>query len=291
MATPVFCCGFEEGIAGVHWTVSSATFVTASPISGTYSLRCNPSASIQHATSIISLAGGVHVVRFRVNFSTLPNAQVFLGGSTDGGAWFNNADSKIYAKVIGGSLVASGVSVTTGVTYFIDVNIDTTANPWIVDVQVSGSACGQASRALTGTTSAKAIRVGCTETNSTADLLIDDVLYSTTSGDYPLGNGYVNHFVPTADGTHNIAGTGDFQRTTTGTDILNASTTAFQLVDEVPLEATVTDWINMVAPPNATDYVECIFGPAPGISTPTTGPRAVEVVCGINQAGTGAGNM
>jgi hypothetical protein len=55
--------------------------------------------------------------------------------------------------------------------------------------------------------------------------------------------------------------------------------------------ATMTEWINMLAPINATDYVECIFGPAPGISTPTTAPRAVEVICGINQAGTGAGNM
>jgi hypothetical protein len=102
----------------------------------------------------------------------------------------------------------------------------------------------------------------------------------------------LNHFVPTSDGTHNIAGAADFERTLTGTDILNATTTAYQLVDDVPLESGASvDWINMVAPPNATDYVECIFGPASGISTPTAGPRAVEVIAGIHQAGTGTGNM
>ena len=47
----------------------------------------------------------------------------------------------------------------------------------------------------------------------------------------------------------------------------------------------------MLAPVNATDYVQCWLGPAPGISTPTDPPRAVEVIAGIHQAGTGAGNM
>src|SRR6185369_9813564 len=51
------------------------------------------------------------------------------------------------------------------------------------------------------------------------------------------------------------------------------------------------DWINIVAPPNATDYVECIFGPASGIQIPIAGPRAVEIIAGIHQAGTGTGNM
>ena len=77
------------------------------------------------------------------------------------------------------------------------------------------------------------------------DVFWDDVLLSHTAADHPLGAGHANDFVPTADGTHNIAGTGDFQRTTTGTDILNATTTAYQLIDDVPLETTPVDRINM----------------------------------------------
>ena len=165
-----------------------------------------------------------------------------------------------------------------------------TNNPWLIDVTVNGTACGQKSLAVVGASSQTMV-LGSGIITGTFDAFYDDVLWSQTSGDYPIGDGYVNHFVPTADGTHNVAGTGDFQRTLTGTDILNATTTAFQLVDEIPFEATVTDWINMLAPVNATDYVECIFGPAPSIPTPVNPPRTVEVICGINQSGTGAGNM
>jgi hypothetical protein len=124
------------------------------------------------------------------------------------------------------------------------------------------------------------------------DVFFDDLLLGATGPDYPFGSGYTNHFVPTADGSHNVASTNDFERTLTGTDIDNATTTAYQLVDDVPLESGASvDWINMVAPPNATDYVECIFGPAPGIRIPTVPPRHVEVQAGIHQFGTGPGNM
>src|SRR5262249_34270136 len=153
-----------------------------------------------------------------------------------------------------------------GTTYYIDVKVVSTANPWLIDVKVNGTACGQKSATHTAdTTSTPSMILGDSATPVTCDYLIDDVLASVTSGDYPIGDGYVNHFVPTSDGTHNVAGTGDFQRTLTGTDILNSTTTAFQLVDEVPLDSgTPTDFINLIAPPNATDYVEVVYGPASG---------------------------
>ena len=240
----------------------------------------------------MSFSGGVHVFRFKAKWTTLPNADTAIGILGAGpGAWFNPSDNKIYAGTGSGAYGATGVSVTTGVTYYIDVKIDTSANPWLVDAQVNGSACGQKSLATAANTTAQSLFIGADGNTNTSDAIFDDVAWSNTSADYPLGNGVVHHFICTADGTHNIAGTGDFQRTLTGTDILNASTTAFQLIDDVPLETSVGDFINMVAPPNATDYVECVFGPASGIPTPTQGPRGVEVVAAIHQAGTGAGNM
>jgi hypothetical protein len=127
---------------------------------------------------------------------------------------------------------------------------------------------------------------------TTGDVYYDDVLVSHTGADYPLGPGAVGTFVPTSDGTHNVAGAADFRRTLTATDILNSTTDAYQLIDDVPLESgSSVDWINMVAPPNATDYVECIFGAAPWTQVPIRAPRAVEIVAGIHQAGTGTGNM
>jgi hypothetical protein len=299
MATPTFCCGFEcgqLGIVGQHWQDAGGTgvfsFSTSTKRSGDRSLRCNPSAQTsQLANGAYSTTSQTLVARAYVYFATLPTTNdVSLIAFTRGLARFSVSDNKIYAHT-GFAAGATGVAVTTGQWYRIDIKVNSSANPWTVDVSVDGVACGQATRASAAANN-NAIELLVGGSSWSGDVFIDDFVMSITDADYPIGAGKVEHFIPTSDGTHNIAGAGDFQRTTTGTDILNATTTAYQLVDDVPLESgSGTDWINMVAPPNATDYVECVFGPASGISTPTTAPRAVEVIAGIRQAGTGTGNM
>lgn len=260
-------------------------------------MRCNPTASIaSFRVGIFSTAfpasTGIKVWRCKVKFDTLPNANVAL--STDrligAGAVFQASNATIYAGYQHTERGATGVTVTTGVTYVLDVKVDTSANPWTIDVQVNGVACGQHTRAVAADTGSEELLCGFTFANSTANALFDDFLCSQTAADYPLGAGYVHPFVPTADGTHNIAGAADFRRGDTTTDILNGTTTAFQLIDDVPLDdatPATDDHIRIVAPANVTEYVECIFGPAPGISAPTTGPRAVEVIAEVFAAGTG----
>ncbi len=234
------------------------------------------------------------VGRVYVQFAQLPSISTYIietgAGDTGPGVYFNQTDSKLYARV-GTTSGATGVVISTSQWYRVDFdfNIQTAGND-VCDVQVDGTICGQAT--ATGISASQTqIAIGVSGAASVISYW-DDVILSNTAADYPLGAGYVNHFVPTADGTHNVAGTGDFQRTVTATDILNATTDAYQLVDDVPLESGASvDWINMAAPVNATDYVECVFGPAPGISTPTTAPRTVEVIAGIHQATTATGNM
>lgn len=304
MATPVFCCGAECGQlstgagVGEHWVSAAAavSFSTTTVRSGARSLRLNPSAAASNVT-VCALPSYARLVgRFYLQFASLPTADQVICGTqgtvATANVRFKQSDSKLYAGV-GTTLGATGVSVTTGIWYRIDFDFNVTAGNDTSDVQVDGTACGQASATgSTGSTTTGPI-FGNSIAN-TFDLFIDDVVLSQTAADYPLGAGHVDHFVPTADGTHNVAGTNDFERGGTGTDILNATTDAYLLIDDVPLDDTTpdtNDYINMIAPPNATDYVECVFGPAPGISTPTAGPRAVEVIAGIHQAGTGLGNM
>jgi hypothetical protein len=303
--TPTCCCGFEcgqNGAEGQHWGTFSGTasFSTSTVRSGARSFRANPTAS---TGSTLSTSGYFYnsttrqIGRIYVRFTTLPSATtVLVNYGTVLGAGprvtYQQSDSTVYAAVTG-TLGASGVSVTTGQWYRIDFdfNVNTGGND-TCDVQVDGVACGQAT-AAGASASTSTIAIGVMNA-CTADVFFDDFISSQTGADYPIGAGYVNHFVCTSDGTHNVAGAGDFRRGTTATDITNATTTAFQLIDEVPLDDTTADtddFISLFAPPNATDYVECVFGPAPGISTPTTGPRAVEVIAGIHQAGTGTGNM
>jgi hypothetical protein len=180
---------------------------------------------------------------------------------------------------------ASGASVTTDTWYLSDVKVDTTGD--LVSVAIDGVTLGTIATAGGVPNS---VDLGVLTTGVTADVYFDDCIVSNTGADYPIGAGFVAHFVPTADGTHNIAGAADFRRGDTSTDILNATTTAYQLVDDVPLDDTTPDaddHIRIVAPANPNDYVELVFGPAPGISTPTRAPRAVEVICEVFAAGTG----
>lgn len=297
--TPVFTCGFEEGIFEPHWTAGTLTptFTTLNPLSGLRSLRCNPSnQSNCNALTVGSFGAGLIVARFRVRFDTLPNVSLAIfhpEGNLNTGV---NYSSGFIAAMAVGNVGPTGVPVVTGIIYCIDVKIDKRANPWLVDAQVNGIPAGQASSATAAATAATQFRIGMAQSvaNVTADVLFDDVIISTAAADYPIGPGFVHPFIPTADGTHNIAGAADFQRGNSGTDILNATTTAFQLVDDIPLPSGTVDEadnIRAVAPPNATDYVECLFGPAPGIATPTVAPRAVGVVLAHHQIATQSGQM
>jgi len=297
MATPVFCCGFECGVANAHWALTGNTsFSTSTVRSGARSARIAPTASTTgQITRVIST--NKIVLRAYLRFAVLPDQTHIIIGATDGsdnaGVVFNVSDSKLYAGSSSGLKGATGISITTGVWYRIDIYLDVSANPWVNKVKVDGVDCGDYNRATAATTLTSILLGYATAANArTFDAFFDDIIVSETLADYPIGAGHVNHFVPTADGTHNVIGASDFERSGTGTDITNATTTAYQLIDDVPLKSgVVSEYINLIAPPNATDYVEVVFGPAPGISTPTAAPRAVEALVAYASTSAGTNNL
>lgn len=283
------CCGAECGCPGVtgHITITTGSSVSTTTVrSGDRSVRVNGAGTAARATLPHGGTTEHGVVRCYINFATLPNGNVpivsTIFNSNHRGLWFDASESKFYCGEASETYGASGFTVTTGQWYEIDLYINASATTWTIDAEIDGTALGQHSYAAGSTFPFSTWVFGNQLASWTGDFFVEDALTADASSDYPLGAGHVNHFVPTADGTHNIAGAGDFQRGNTGTDILNATTTAFQLVDDVPLPAGTVDQadcIRCVAPANpTTDYVECIFGPAPGISTPTDGPRIVDIV-------------
>src|SRR5262249_26528149 len=151
--TPVMCCGFECGVANVHWN-TSAFFDTGTFRTGARSIRFNLSAASSNLQSITLTSSFRWISRVYVRFATLPTVSTGIFGTdtgegTSGGpkVHFNASDNKIYAKV-GTTLGATGVSVTTGVWYRLDCdfNIVNGGND-TCDVQVDGVACGQATAA------------------------------------------------------------------------------------------------------------------------------------------------
>ena len=294
MSVLVFCCGGECGVA------TSSAGHAAKNGSGTLSWDTTTFRSGLRSIRFVSAANNVYIEasatglnvrtvgRFYVRFATLPNADCIIAGisSADGPAvTFKVSDSKLYAS-IGTNFGASGVSVTTGIWYRVDFNflIQSGGSPDLSDAQIDGVAVGQASFDNAGLTSAATIAFGIRNT-CTADLYIDDIAVSNTAADYPLGAGHVISSIPDADGTHNVAGANDFERTLTGTDITNGTTTAWQLVADRPLPTTAVDFINGIAPPNSTDYVELDYAAFTG---ETLAPNGVECIF-VHHDASGAG--
>ena len=257
-------------------------------------MRVNPTLATAFWNSVELVAKNVWVLRSYVRFTALPTLTsdvLSMVNASGPGAYFNATDSKLYAGYfsVTAQLGATGIAVTTGVWYRVDVRVNASANPWTIDVQVDGEAAGQKTNPVAAALM-NTLRLGTAQEAPTADIFYDDIVASNTAADYPLGAGQGWCGVPTADGTHNVAGAADFRRGDTTTDITNATTDAYLLVDEVPLDDVTpdtNDHIRINAPPNAAEYVELVFGPAPGFAAITGTINGVEAIGEVFAAGTG----
>jgi hypothetical protein len=239
------------------------------------------------STSVRSTgANAVNVARFAIRFATLPNGNTILCrdgvGNADWGLYFQVSDEKLYCRANGVN-GATGIAVTTNTWYIIDFRdtLDATGLDITVEARVDGTPLGTVSGFVTTTYASWALG---NKTAATMDMFADDFRASTTSGDYPLGDAYMLSYIPNADGSHNVAGANDFERTFTGTDITNSTTDAWQLVAKRPLPTISTDFINGIGPPNDTDYVEIAYED----SVESAAPLAVEGIVVYHDAG-GAG--
>ena len=307
--TPVFCCGFEcgtYGTAGQHWDAGiNASASTSIVRSGVRSLRINPTAST--GTMSPSSSGvawtNITVIRFYLYIASLPTADATFfstnAGAGGAGIVFKQSDSKLYIGQWNGTTVlfnsATGLAVTTGQWYRIDYKVNSSANPWSEALSVDGAEVTY-SRAVAAATPSQ-LFLGSNNSNSTYDIYYDDLIISQTNADYPIGAGYINHFVPTSDGTHTATGTttvkGTLASPTGGGAITSSTTDAYAWVNGVPLLGGATDNTRLINAQTAasTTYVAIKFGPAPGISTPTVAPRAVEVITADRQAATQTGDF
>jgi hypothetical protein len=277
------CCGAECGVSNtnLHFvTVDSASISTSTVRTGARSFRINPTAGTGLITKALTSTTN-WVFRLYVYFAVLPSVTSSVVTVLDAqGVYFKASDSSLY---VGSSTIVlglTGVAITTGQWYRIDLKTTATT----LDAQVDGVSVGQ----LVGVFSANAnFRIGDQTTANTRDQFVDDIVISQTLADYPIGAGFVKSYIPNADGAHNVAGAADFKKgtagTPAGTDITNATTDAYQWLDDRPLPTTAVDFINGIAPPNPTDYVEWQYED----STESDPPRAVDGIVAWHSSGTG----
>jgi len=299
MATPVFCCGFEcgqAGSAGQHWALAAGlSFDTTIKRNGNRSLKGLNVGDSFSATAGITFSNNILVGRFYVYIVSMPvgdDLRLARTGANILGILLKS-DGKIYSEsTVPGS---TPVTVTTNRWYRIDFKFDMSNNPWTCEVLVDGVSCGQGTRAVAGNTFTQFF---LNENNGGGnhEVYYDDLILSTTSADFPIGNGTVRHFVPTSDGTHTATTTTIVKGTIaapTGGGNVAGSTDVFNRVNGVPLLGGASDNTFLVNQQTAGAglYAEVVFGPAPNVPTPRVPPRAVEVITADREATTAAGDF
>lgn len=248
---------------GIFTTVTgSQSFVTGRD-SGT-AIRFPSAASSNRCRRDIGSVTGHRIVSFYLRMSQHPSAQMDVFDMNVGGT---GADLRVETSgflrpTIGGvNKTVGSIDVADGNWHLIDYYLNTTANPWVMDLSVDGVYQPQETQAIAlDTTNVSGCWVGhsiATASGATQDY--DDFVGSTTAGEYPIGPHRVKALVPTSDGTHN-PGVNSIEDQS-GNDI--GAVTAYNLMDEWP--ANTTDYVRQITT-SGGNYAEVLFGDIPADS-------------------------
>lgn len=291
-ASLLFLNGFEAGTLTLAGGASffsqqlgssgTASVDSAVTHNGRYALKVQKSPGGSLALS----GGGVNLgsltVHFAVRLASLPASSAMLAQFplANGEALNVRYDAasgrfKLDWKNSSGS-ASSSSTVQAGTWYSMDLQINGTGNPPYTDWQVDGVAQPR----ISSSSAASGVTGGALGSVDAADdftASYDDVAASTTSTDYPLGDGKVLSLSPNEMGAS--SGAGNFQEGT-GAPI---GASSYATVDDQPLDSTA-DWIEQTAP-STTSYVEL------GLSDATrTCIEGVSAIVAYASSGTNASN-
>lgn len=194
MATILWACNAECTPANFHNTLGGGaqpTLSTEQANQATHSYKHSTAGTASsHYTNSAIAVSAIFVWRFYIYFTVLPSADTMLASPpTSGlsGVAFKQSDSKIYASS-NGTLGATGVAVTTGQWYRIDVraNLNAGGNTQTAEAQVDGVAVGTATGTFIAAQTSTGVRIGPNIT-VTHTLYTDSLVISETSADYPIG--------------------------------------------------------------------------------------------------------
>lgn len=269
MTTPVYITGFEYGANpttngnGLWNTVVGSPVVDSSiKRSGGYSLKVvGPGSS---ACSVRKVLGGSSQIAvgsfyFYVPTGGVPSSSTILFGFITANAGGMSglritSDGKVQAQLTGSGSSVGNTDLVLDTWHRFDLRLNLTATNWVLEWYLDG--VQQTNAELPGqltNDSVDAFRFGSTSSSSAYTVYFDDVVFSLTNADYPIGDLAVELLSPTADGTHN-AGTNIIEDQA-GNDI--GVVTAYNKINSVPTDSS--EYIKQVAN-DSGNYAEVQFG-------------------------------
>lgn len=271
----IYLTGFEYGLTpvtsggglatGINGAGGDVVIETTTVRSGGYSLKVSP-AGVTAARLSKGVSAGVVVGRMYIRFNSLPAGDIRFGyfSAALGSACnlqFQNSTSYLGIQWGTGSITYKPTAISANTWYRLDYLVDMASNPRTCDWQLDGSAATQVTSSETGST-CDGLRWGTNNNSDVYTCFYDDMIYTDTSGDYPIGEGQVVGLSPTSDGTHN-PGT-NVMEDASGNDI--GAVTAYNLLDDVPLDTGgAADRVQQTV--NGTgNYAEVVFAAIPSAS-------------------------
>lgn len=254
---------FNSGTVGTDLQVLAAA---AKGSGSTYGYRISGSnANLRWGTdSFGSIATGVAGFWWRPSTDPGGTKQFcvwYVNGVSEAGLRYNPSTNKIETY---GADFTSGTGSQSGTTNpndwrWIDIRYNASANPHTMSVSVDGVAMTTCSAPNAATTISGFLFGDSSSGQATGASDFDDLVFSGTSGDYPLGVHSVKAVTVDPAGTVTLSGTtGNFQTFTGSTPTKSAwnATTARDAVDEIPPNtgASQDGWCQITTA--ATDYVE-----------------------------------
>ncbi len=308
MATGTFCCGGGCGVTAAntllggrrHWDTTSGSGVAPTTVatpfwwapggpqcyqfaetgSGFFFERnfdASPTGAVLRFA--IGLTGGAYPS------STTDLVTVRVSGLLDVIVRFNLSDKTLRVHH-GGAPEAVGPVMQLDTRYAVDLSVDVSNNPNVVQWRVNGAAqttvqLAQAASTLT------VFRYGV-QSSVSITVNMGDLFVTQTLGDYPIGDGKVQAYFASGDGTHVYSAGTDFKYNN-ATPVPTPSsvlTDSYAYIDDGGIN-NINDFMACSGASN-TEYLEW-FCQAPNAGE--LAPLGVEVVSGHHASGGGGNKM
>ena len=207
--------GFElnSATSAVEWTTSvgGVNLSTTTVRSGTYSLRCNPTAStryMQHAFQADTINTTFH--RFYMNAAAFPGATIALWQYIDSGGTVafslkitSGGVIQMVNDISSATVLSSSSALSTGTWYRIEVKIvDHATTSAQMELKIDGTTVASLT-GLSGLAGGGRFRLGAVTGTSSPDFFFDDVAVNDSTGSYQNsypGDGKIIHLRPNAAG-------------------------------------------------------------------------------------------